>query len=151
MHAYTQFLLEDLNNAHRPLDYFQRKKKISNREELKNKLEESENFLNYPESIVFKDYCGLKPEDFPPGENLEKDDLNALTKAMVKMYESWNILVDLPDNLPAEFAYRLVISLLDRGMPIMQYGFFGMDYCTGNPEGCEFKEYCTCLKYWEEK
>lgn len=150
MHPYTNHLLEDIQKAFRPMDFFQRKKKTPPLDEIEDKLEEVDNFLNYFEKPTFANYCGLKQEDFPSGEKLNESDLRSLTKALVKMYESWNILVHLPDELPADFGYRLAVGLLKRPMPVMQHGFFGMDFCTGNPEGCEFQEYCPCLKNWEE-
>ena len=151
MNPYVKHLLDDIQAAMRSDDFFLRKKKAPPHDEFKEKLEESESFLNHDESPVFGKYCGLNFEDFPPVEKLDNDDLIALTKALVKMFESWNILVDLPENLPADFGYRLSVGLLKRSMPSMQYGFFGMDFCTGNPEGCEFQSYCPCIKYWEEK
>ena len=151
MRTYIDFLIQDIQNAFRPEDFFERKNKISFNDELENKLQEVDDFLNYSDGPSFKNYCGLRLEDFPPAEMLEEEDIVLLVKTLVKMYESWNILVDLPENLPAEFGYRLAIGLLERSMPIMQHGFFGMDFCTGNPEGCEFQSYCPCLKYWEEK
>lgn len=151
MDTYIDFLIQDIQNAFRPQDFFERKNKILFNDELENKLQEVDDFLNYPEAPAFGKYCGLNFENFPPGDKLEEDDLNALTNALVRMYESWNILVDFPESLPAELSYRLALALLNRSMPIMQHGFFGMDFCTGNPEGCEFQSYCPCLKYWEEK
>lgn len=151
MKAYVNYLLEDIQAAFRPEDFFVKRKKAPPLDELEAKLEEVDNFLNYDQSPVLGKYCGIDRNDFPHADKLEEEDLKLLVSALVKMFESWNILVDLPENLPAEFGYRLVVDLLDRPMPIMQHGFFGMDFCTGNPEGCEFKEYCPCLKNWEEK
>lgn len=149
MHPYTKHLLEDIEKAFRPRNFFQKNKKVPPRDEIEEKLEEVDNFPNYFEAPAFETYCGLKLEDFPPSEKLDEDDIRALTKALIKMYASWNILVDLPENLPADFGYRLAIGLLKRPMPVMKHGFFGMDFCTGNPKGCEFQGYCPCLKQWE--
>lgn len=151
MHSYINFLIQDIQNAFRPEDFFVKKKKMSLNDELENEIQEVDDFLNHSDAPAFKNYCGLRLEDFPPVEKLEEEDIILLVKTLVKMYESWNILVDFPENLPAEFGYRLALGLLERPMPIMQYGFFGMDFCTGNPEGCEFQSYCPCLKFWEEK
>ncbi len=57
-------------------------------------------------------------------------------------------MVHLPENLPTDLSFKLTLGLLERPMPIMQHGFFGMDFCSGNPEGCEFQEFCLCLKQW---
>ncbi|MFT6895562.1 MAG: hypothetical protein ACJAWX_003185, partial [Algoriphagus sp.] len=26
------------------------------------------------------------------------------------------------------------------------HGYYCFDFCTGNPDGCELGEYCSCLK-----
>lgn len=147
MHPYTHHLLEDILNAYRPKDFFRRKKNALPEAEIENRLEEVDKFLNHREAPAFGNYCGLNFTDFPPGEKLEEEDIRSLTEALVKMFGSWNILVDLPENLPADLGYKLTVGLLEKPMPIFQHGFFGMDFCSGNPVGCEFKEYCPCLKH----
>ena len=143
MENYIKHLLEDIKDAQR--------KQISGFQsgnDFESMIEDVERFtkksLNQDE---FGKVCGLDKESFPPSDQLVEKELKDLASAMVKMYESWNILVHLPDDLPSKMAYELSIGLLSRNMPVMSHGFFGMDFCTGNPEGCEFKEYCPCLKY----
>jgi hypothetical protein len=29
---------------------------------------------------------------------------------------------------------------------IFKHGYYCFDFCTGNPDGCELGEYCSCLK-----
>lgn len=147
MNPYTHCLLEDILNAYIPNDFFRKKKNALSKPDIENKLEEVDKFLTHREAPAFGSYCGLNIPDFPPGQKLEEEDLQSLTEALVKMFESWNILVHLPENLPAEMGYSLTVGLLQRPIPIFQRGFFGMDFCTGNPDGCEFKEYCPCLKH----
>ncbi len=149
MHPYTKHLLEDIAKAHRPKDFF-RKKKVNSVNQLEARLKESETFLNYEGGSPFWAYCGLDLDDFPPGEKFDIEDLHELTRALGKMLESWNILIVLPDNLPSEMGYRITLDLFHRSMPILQFGFYVMDFCTGDPVGCEFGSYCSCLKSWKE-
>ncbi len=149
MHPYTKHLLEDISKAYRPKDFF-RKKKAKSENRLVAKLKESESFMSNEGGSLFRDYCGLNLEDFPPGEKFEKEDLRELTTALIKMLESWNILVVLPENLPSEMGYRMTLDLINCPLPIMQFGFYVMDYCTGDPVGCEFEGYCSCLKFSTE-
>ncbi len=149
MQPYTNHLIEDILKAHRPKDYFRKKKKAQAESEIEKIQEGVDKYLHHQEAPFFRNYCGLSVADFPPVEKLEEEDLRSLTEALVKMFESWNIMVDLPENLPADLGYKLSLGLLDRPMPIIERGFFGMDFCSGNPVGCEFKEYCPCLKTWD--
>ena len=149
MHPYTHHLLEDILNAYIPNDFFRKKKNALTKPDLESTLDEVDKYLTHQEAPFFRNYCGLSVADFPPVEKLEEEDLRSLTEALVKMFESWNIMVDLPENLPADLGYKLSLGLLDRPMPIIERGFFGMDFCSGNPVGCEFKEYCPCLKTWD--
>ncbi len=147
MHPYTHHLLEDILNAYIPNDFFRKKKNALTKPDLESTLDEVDKYLTHREAPAFGNYCGLSLTDFPPREKLEEVDLRSLTEALVKMFESWNILVHLPENLPADLGYRLTVGLLERPIPIIQHGVFGMDFCSGNPVGCEFEEYCPCLKY----
>ncbi len=151
MHPYTKHLLEDISNSYKPKDFFGKKKFHSPKKEFKKMLAESESFMDFDKRAPFRNLCGLNFEHFPPAEKLEQEDLRELTNALVKMFESWNILVVLVENLPADMAYRITLDLLNSSMPVVQYGFFVIDFCTGDPTGCEFEGFCPCIKHWQEE
>jgi hypothetical protein len=145
MNSYTNHLLEDISKAYRPQDFF-KKELLTSDDSLEAKLIESETFFDYESNPPFKNFCGLEPEDFPIEEKLEKGDLIKLTQALIKMFESWNIIVVFPDDLPVEMGYRMTLDLISNPLPIMEFGFFYKDFCSGSPEECKFEGYCSCLK-----
>lgn len=145
MNSYTKHLLEDISKAYRPQDFF-KKKPVTSEDPLEAELRESETFLDYESNPPFRTFCGLEPEGFPLGEKFEKEDLIELTQALIKMFESWNIIVVLPDDLPVEMGYRMTLNLIDEPLPLMEFGFFYMDFCSGIPKECKFESYCSCLK-----
>jgi hypothetical protein len=149
MHPYTKHLLEDISKAYRPRNFFNEKKSASgNLPEAE--LSELHSFMDYERNPPFSTFCGLTFEDFPPEEKFETEDLRELTQALIKMFETWNIIVVLPENLPTEMGYRITLNLINNPMPVLKFGFFFMDYCTCDPVGCEFEDYCPCLKQAEQ-
>lgn len=70
MNPYTLHLLEDVQNACRPKDFFRRKKNALPEAEIENRLEEVDTFLTHREAPAFGNYCGLSFTDFPPGEKI---------------------------------------------------------------------------------
>jgi hypothetical protein len=146
MQAYINILLEDIASAHCPEDYFNKLDNTRSEMDLEQELEESERFIFYDREPLFEVYCGLKRENFPPKDRLSEDQLTQVTVAFIKMMSSWSLFVDFPDDLPQLMRYELLLDILQKPVMISQYGFFGFDYCNGNPVGCELGEYCSCLK-----
>ncbi|MDP2041498.1 MAG: hypothetical protein Q8S14_11705 [Algoriphagus sp.] len=151
MHPYTKHLLDDIQKAFRPKDFFKNRKKVSSGDEMKDHFADIERWLNQDQEPTFGSYCGLKSGDFPPVEFYSSIELKTLVRLFEKMMFSWNLTLDVPKNLPLDRKYKLMIAILDEPTLMVEDGFVGFDYCTGNPEGCELEEYCPCLKYWEEK
>ena len=149
MHPYIPHLLEDIKNAHReraPLDL----DPVSD-DDLEQHFEEVERWLTGDEpSHTFSHYCGLTVEDFPPAEQLSISDMKLVSKAFTSMMFTWNLEVHFPEKLPMPIAYKMMVELLDTKTQIVNTGFIGFDFCTGNPEGCAFKEYCPCIEHWKE-
>ncbi len=113
---------------------------------------EVERFVSgMPPPLNFGGHCGLKVADFPPAEQLSEEDMKELIKAYRKMGVTWNIDFCFPKKLPTVQHYNILINTLNERIMIMKNGFTGMDYCSGNPDGCKFGEYCKCLEYWNEK
>ncbi len=151
MHPYTKHLLEDIQKAFRPDDFFINRKKDPADENLEDHFAEIERWLNQDNEPTFGSYCGLKSGDFPPVVFYSSRELKALIKLFEQMMFSWNLSMDVPKTLPLDRKYKLMVATLDQPTLIVKDGFVGFDYCTGDPEGCELKEYCPCLKNWEEK
>lgn len=149
MHPYIPHLLEDIKKAHRedgPLAEVH-----SSGDDLADHFEEVERWLRAEEPPhTFGYYCGLKAEDFPPPEQLTIREMKLVSTAFEKMMFTWNLDVSFPEKLPVPIAYKMLIELLDTKTMIANSGFVGFDFCTGDPSGCVFKEYCPCLEHWND-
>jgi hypothetical protein len=99
----------------------------------------------------FSYYCGLKPEEFPPASQLTPKEMMIVCKAFRHMMFSWNLSADFPETLPPDRDYELLVNTLNEKTDIPSFGFMGFDYCSGYAPDCVFKEYCACLKYWNEE
>lgn len=148
MKKYVQHLLDDIRNAHRPADYFEKAESsvISEEDELDEHFAEVDRYLNLEAEPNFSSYCGLKKEMFPPSDYYDLKELQKVNVEFQQMMRSWNLEIDLPKNFPPERAYELMLGILDRSVLVGKYGFQHFDFCTGNPEGCELKEYCPCIE-----
>jgi hypothetical protein len=94
------------------------------------------------------DFVGLTIEAFPPADKLTDVEMDAIVKAMLKTLFSHGISFDLPEKAPAKFNYELLVEQLPEQTIIPKVGsgmIIGIDFCSGNPQGCELKEYCNCL------
>lgn len=148
MHPYIPFLLEDISAAHRTEfpDCEERK------QDIEDYFEEIEKWINEEEEepeFTFSDYCGLNSENFPPPEQLSDEEMILICKALEKMMYTWNQLIDFPENLPAAFAYKLIVDTLNTKTNISSFMTF--DFCNGYAPDCIFKEYCPCLEIWNEE
>jgi len=141
MHAYIPYLLEDIEKSCRITD------SKTYRPSIENYFDAVESFLD-PSARVFSfsHHCGIYAADFPLPEQLTEQEMNILVKALVDMMISWNISVDLPKDLPSHRAYKLTVGVLNKKLAILNQGIVGVDFCTGEPQGCELEEYCPCSK-----
>jgi len=146
MHPYIPHLLEDIDNAYRK-EFPVKSEKPQTMEEY---FEEIENWIAFDPPNTFGEFCGLKVEDFPPYDQLSISDMETVNKAFQKMMLSWNLDIDLPENLPISIAYTMIVDTLNQKTAIVNDGFMTFDYCTGSPEGCIFKEYCPCLNWIDD-
>ncbi len=151
MKAYVKYLLEDIQAAFRPDDFFKSEMKDNSQDPMEAHFAEIERWLNQDSEPTFGSYCGLKREDFPPLDFFTQRELKAVVSLFEKMMFSWNLTLDVPRKLPVTRKYELMMDILETPTLIVENGFTGFDYCTGNPEGCELREYCSCIKFWEEK
>ena len=145
MHPYVPYIINDINAACRTEPTYERSYPKSFEEE----MEEIERWLEGEEyEHTFGYYCGLQSENFPPPEQLSNEELEIVNNAFQKMMFTWNLDIDLPKSLPAAFAYSLLVNTLNEKTMIPNDGFCSFDYCTGYAPDCIFKEYCSCIEFW---
>ncbi|MBD3627414.1 hypothetical protein [Cyclobacterium sp.] len=146
MHPYIPHLLEDIARAHRNRDSLKREPLQT----IEDEFEAIERWISEDPTTTFGEYCGLKTVDFPPAEQLSDGDMELVLQVFKKMMFSWNLDIDLPKALPLSIAYTMTIDTLNQKTSIVNEGFMSFDYCSGSPEECIFKEYCSCLKYTDD-
>ena len=146
MHPYVPHLLSDITAAHRAKQSLPMIAKTFEEE-----MEDIERWVaGVEETHTLGYHCGLKEENFPPAGQLLDEDLLLVYEALKKMLYSYNIAIELPDELPAPMKYGLTVGRLNEKTAIPEAGVMHLDFCTGNAPDCELKEYCPCLKIWNE-
>ena len=148
MEKYVLQLIQSINNAHRLAPTAQVPHVFSFEEEME-AVEKWVSGDDSPPSLSYK--CGLNPDQFPPPEKLTEDQMITIMDAFQEMLGSWNLLMDFPTTLPVSRAYPLMITLLDKEAWYLPGGTLVFDFCDGYAPGCVMKEYCPCLKYWNDK
>ena len=146
MHPYVPHLLSDITAAHRAKPSLPVFAKTFEEE-----MEDIERWVAGEEETHTLGYhCGLAEEDFPPAGQLTDEDLLLVYEALKKMFYSYNIGIELPNELPAPMKYGLTVGTLNEKTAIPDTGVMHFDFCTGYPPDCGLKEYCPCLKIWNE-
>lgn len=145
MHPYIPHLIADIKTAHRK--EIQEEENIP--QSLEEHLEEIEAWVRGDEpEHTFGYHCGLKSEDFPPPEQLTEKEMKLIRNEFERMMYTWNVDIDLPEKLPVDFAYKMIVDTLDTKIMIVTSGSTGFDFCSGNAPDCIFKEFCPCLESW---
>jgi hypothetical protein len=146
MQSYINQLLEDITKAQR--------EEISVQEMIaafpktfEEEMEEIERWVENEPVQTFSYFCGLEKEQFPPAEKLTKKQMKQIIKAFEQLLYTWNLAADMPENFPLEKKYTLLIGVLDEKTGIVNSGCIHFDFCTGDPTGCTFEEYCPCKKF----
>jgi hypothetical protein len=144
MHPYLPHLLSDIKAAHRTILPENSIREISFEEE----MEEIEKWTEAEPAHTFGYYCGLEPVNFPPSKQLCKKDMACVCKAFRQMMFSWNLTISFPKKFPIPLQYLFLVKTLDEKTAIVNSGFMNIDYCSGYAPDCVFKEFCSCLEYW---
>ncbi|HTN08488.1 hypothetical protein [Agriterribacter sp.] len=147
MHPYLPHLLADIAAAHRT-----EIPEEETEQTIEEHLEAADRWVSGEEpEHTFGYYCGLHPESFPPVDQLSDEEMKMIRNAFEKMMYTLNHGIDLPESLPAAFAYKIIVDSLDWKANIVNSGFMSFDFCSGYAPDCIFKAYCSCLKIGNEK
>ena len=140
MHHYLHQLLEDLEEATRqkPALPF---------------IEIPPHMANIPEIgelalVPYKpisEWTGIDSQVFPEMHLLTVDQMDKVSKAMLKVLESIGMeIIDLPDDFPPEQLYNLLICYWDEPVQYLPSSGFDLELCTGDPDTCPYGELCAC-------
>lgn len=151
MHPYLPHLLSDIAAAHQNVPKGNANEQKTKKASLEQTFEEIDRWVAGEDLLhTVGYYCGLQPIDFPPTEQLENGDLEQVCEAFKQMMLSWNLAIELPDDLPLPMAYSLMVDLLNTKTIIPTNGTIVFDFCTGYTPECDLKSYCPCLEFWNE-
>jgi hypothetical protein len=145
MQSYINYLLEDIEAAKRQETPV--KSILDSTESLEAHFAEIDKWVESDPPFTFSHHCGLKTEQFPPTNKLTESQMSQVVSAMDQMMGSWNVGMDIPSSVPTTMRYELILGILEKKVSISTYGFWILDFCTGNSEGCELGEYCPCLNF----
>ena len=143
MDQYLQQLLEDLHAAHKPETEFM-PPDVSEDEGIEAHFAEVERYLSGEYDQRIGDVVGLMPEQFPPAQRLTTEQMQQVAKAFTALLFSWHISTDLPDELPIEVAYPLLVTALDKKVYLADGGMVTIEFCSYAPWDCPFGELCKC-------
>ncbi|MEP6648006.1 MAG: hypothetical protein ABJC12_13030, partial [Saprospiraceae bacterium] len=141
MDSYISYLLSDIQNAHRSVvTGIKREKQISFEDEMEIVENWATKACDEPPTLGLQ--TGLSVEQFPPIEKLKSEELLQIILAFHEMLASWHIQAEIPEEVPAPFAYTLLINLLNESAWYFPGGMYHFDFCTGFAPDCELKEFC---------
>lgn len=148
MHHYITQLIEYLQEAHsrkpspRQLYLPEDMKGLEDIIDMEMSLKEDEHTM---ESIF-----GVPQIYFPPMEKLTDEQMESLVKGILALWRVFHYEADLPRNLPARYAYPLLVACWKKSYPLVRTGngTWHIEFCDYEPERCPFpQEYCRC-KEW---
>lgn len=146
MKSYISHLLSDIWEAQRA----DSPKEKSESESLEDHFGDIDRWISGDAEHTLGYFCGLKAEAFPPHDQLSDEEVSNVCDALTVMLRTWGADIDLPDELPPQRKYELMVGLLDHGFTPFDSGTFVFDFCTGYAPDCELKEFCSCLEFWNE-
>jgi len=147
MFCYLSHLLADITEACRPE---QPTSTTETRMSIEEHFEEVERWLENDPQFSFGYYCNLSKEQFPPPELLTEFQIEEICIAFKKLLFTWNLSVDIPDNLPISKTYLLLISTLNEKVEIVHDGFITIEFCNYDPPTCPFDDNCSCREFWKQ-
>ncbi len=116
--------------------------------DLENHFNEVENYLEFDSesSPTFGKTIGLSIHQFPPAEKLNHQQMEALYSHFVDLLYSYKVTTDIPDPLPIEKKYSLIITILNESLFLSEIGHTGWEFCTYESTKCPFGEDCMCIE-----
>lgn len=145
MNEYTSYLLADIADAHRTLNFDEK----DDEQTIEDHFAEIENYLNgFDSGPTFSDHCGLESQFFPPADFFSDQELKLICNEFSKMMLTYNLTINYPVNVPISLVYKVIVKTLDTQTSITNHGMLHFDYCSGYAPVCFWKEFCPCLEIW---
>jgi hypothetical protein len=144
MELYISQLIEDLHSAHRKVQNV----KLSPQEEtFESYIAEVECFISGEGYESISSILGLEEIQFPPIERLTEEQMLKVILAFEACLASWNVCLDMPENIPISLQYKLYISTLSKTIDVLNFGTIHLEACTYCSDDCPLGEYCLCTAF----
>jgi hypothetical protein len=88
------------------------------------------------------EWIGLETKRFPGKDVLTIKQMKMLSKAMLKAFDKINVAIDLPENIPTDEKYDLLLFCWDDPVSYLSGPGVHLDFCSGDCEGCRINKYC---------
>jgi hypothetical protein len=148
MEHYISQLIEDLHSAHRK----EQSVKPSPQEEetFESYIAEVERYISGEGYESISSILGLEEFQFPPIERLTDEQMFKVILAFDACLASWNVCLDMPENLPIPLQYKLYLTTLSQKINPVDYGMIHLETCSYNTDNCQLGEYCHCSAYEDD-
>ena len=145
MEKYIIQLLEDILAAHQ----VEKAREDKSSAGIEAHFEDVEKYLSGDYEQKLGNLVDMFKEQFPPAEKLTQRQMKRVSVALEKMFWSYSIYTDLPEKLPIDIAYPLLVSVLDREVYIGEGdGMIGLEFCSYVRTECPFGEkFCSCKDF----
>lgn len=147
MQHYISQLIEDLQSAHRKE---QNVKPTPQEETFESYIADVERFISGVDFEYISSILGLEEIQFPPIERLTDEQMSNVISAFEACLASWNVCLDIPENLPISLQYKLYIGTLAQKINTVDYGTIHLETCSYNTDICQLGEYCHCTAFEDD-
>ncbi|MFN8438066.1 MAG: hypothetical protein U0V72_10520 [Cytophagales bacterium] len=149
MQLYITQLIEDITVASRSENII--KPVVQEEEEtFEDYIEEVERFISGEGYEYLRSILGLDEIQFPPVDRLTDEQMESVVLAFKNCLASWNVCLDLPQNLPISIQYTSYIRTLSQNIDVVNYGTVHLEACTYCSDVCPLGNYCDCKEFEDE-
>lgn len=109
---------------------------------------EIENYIAGEAPANMYGYFGFAPEQFPPVEQFQEEQLKPLCDAICRLWAAYNYTAVFPQKTPARILYPILINAMHEPRTKVDRGHIGVEFCEYEPEKCPFgEEACSCKDF----
>lgn len=111
-----------------------------------------EDLLNIPEEYEYLpvelqqkayEWFRLSPEMFPPASKWSPRQLLYMCVVLRQLFEHYNIMVEMPNDLPYKKVYQYLLKALNMDTSCHQEYINQISFCEGERSSCPFGDYCA--------
>ena len=114
---------------------------------LEEHFEEVERYIEEEPNVTLSQHCGMITGQFPEAGKLTETQQKLVIEALVALYGSYGVCLEIPENLPIAVQYPFYVAALETSCFVSNWGMTHIEYCGYNAEFCPFgDQHCVCRK-----